>query len=168
MQCFSAPQGERPPTARRLAHRRTRRSSVLDRNRVRSILNDEGKNADRRRRKSVLIVLFVPSVERDGATSIDQDRWVVATLEVFGRVFGGATAFPKARGIWRDDARGGALIFDEPVVVHCYASVEDIEVESNLAVVGNFCRRMARATNQGEIGLVIGGEYLAIREQREE
>jgi hypothetical protein len=42
-------------------------------------------------RKRVLVVLFVPSVERDGRTPIDQDRWVDAALGMFGRVFGGAT-----------------------------------------------------------------------------
>ena len=49
-------------------------------------------------RKRVLLVLFVPSVERDGATSIDQTPWVEPTLEMLGRVFGGATAYPKAKG----------------------------------------------------------------------
>jgi len=69
-------------------------------------------------RKRVLVVLFVPSVERDGETPIDQQRWVDASLEMFGREFGGATAYPKAKGVWRDDERGGALVLDEPVVVH--------------------------------------------------
>lgn len=59
-------------------------------------------------RKATLVVLFVPSVERDGITTIDQDRWVDAALEVFGQLFGGATAFPRAKGVWRDDERGGA------------------------------------------------------------
>jgi hypothetical protein len=71
-------------------------------------------------RKRVLVVVFVPSVERDGVTTIDQQRWVDDALEMFGRVFGGATAYPKAKGIWRDDERGGALVKDEPVIVHCY------------------------------------------------
>ena len=35
-------------------------------------------------RKRVLVVLFVPSVERDGTTPIEQDRRVDAALEVFG------------------------------------------------------------------------------------
>jgi hypothetical protein len=48
-------------------------------------------------RKRVLVVLFVPSVERDGTTSIDQEGWVHATLEMFGRVFGGATGTRKPR-----------------------------------------------------------------------
>jgi hypothetical protein len=57
-------------------------------------------------RKQILVVLFVPSMERDGETPIDQERWLDLSLEMFGRVFGGATAYPKAKGIWRDDERG--------------------------------------------------------------
>ncbi len=63
---------------------------------------------------------------------------------MFGRVFGGATAYPRAQGIWRDDERGGALVKDEPVVVHCYEA------------------------RQGEVGLVVGDEYFAIRDFAEE
>jgi hypothetical protein len=119
-------------------------------------------------RKRVLVVLFVPSVERDGTTPIDQDRWVDAALEMFGRVFGGATAYPKAKGIWRDDERNGALVKDEPVVVHCYTTPADIEDARNLAELGSFCRTMGRDARQGEVGLVIGDEYFAIRKFTEE
>jgi len=89
-------------------------------------------------------VLFVPSVERDGSTAIDQNQWVNAALERLGRTFGGATAYPKAKGIWRDDERGGALVKDEPVVVHCYTTPADIEDAENLAALGSFCRNMGR------------------------
>jgi hypothetical protein len=118
--------------------------------------------------KRVLVVLFVPSVERDGKTSIDQPLWVNAALELFGRVFGGATAYPKATGIWRDDERGGALVRDEPVVVHCYTTRVDIEDAVKLGELGAFCRRMGRDARQGEIGLVVGDEYFAIRDFDEE
>ncbi len=110
------------------------------------------------------MVLFVPSVQRDGETAIDQARWVELSLEMFGRVFGGATAYPKAKGIWRDDDRGGALIRDEPVVVHCYTTPADIQNEDNLAELGSFCRKMGRDARQGEVGLVVGDEYFAIRD----
>jgi hypothetical protein len=119
-------------------------------------------------RKRLLVVLFIPSVERDGVTSIDQQYWVDSALEMFGRVFGGATAYPKAKGVWRDDERGGALVKDEPVVVHCYMTPVDIEDAGNLAELGSFCRRMGREARQGEIGLVIGDEYFAIRHFEEE
>ena len=120
------------------------------------------------KRKTILVVLFIPSVERDGHTKIDQDYWVDAALEMFGEVFGGATAYPRAKGIWRDDEREGVLVKDEPVVIHCYMSAEDIEDDENLRSLGNFCRQMGRETNQGEIGLVIGDEYLAIQDFSEE
>lgn len=115
-------------------------------------------------RKRVLVVLFVPSVQRDGSTSIDQQLWVDAGLEMFGRVFGGATAYPKAKGIWRDDERSGVLVKDEPVIMHCYTTPEDIQDTSNLSELGTFCRRLGRETDQGEIGLVIGDEYFAIHD----
>lgn len=115
-------------------------------------------------RKRILVVLFIPSVERDGTTVIDQEHWVGAALDMFGRVFGGATAYPKAKGVWRDDERGGALVRDEPVVVHCYTTPEDVQNSENLAELGGFCRQMGRDARQGEVGLVVGDEYFAIRQ----
>ena len=112
-------------------------------------------------------MLFVPSVERDGKTPIDQDYWVESALDMFGRVFGGATAYPKARGVWRDDERAGALVKDEPVVVHCYTTPRAIQDRKNLAALGSYCRRLGRDTNQGEVGLVVGDEYFAIRQFEE-
>ncbi len=53
---------------------------------------------------------------------------------------------------------------DEPVVVHCYTTPADIEDARNLAEPGTFCRTMGRDGRQGEVGLVIGDEYFAIRE----
>lgn len=115
-------------------------------------------------RKTLLMVLFVPSVERNGITPVDQGRWAAAALEMFGRVFGGATAYPKAEGVWRDDERGGALVKDEPVLIHCYMAPEDIEDEVKQAQLSAFCRRMGREAHQGEVGLVIGDEYFAFRD----
>lgn len=114
------------------------------------------------KRRRVLLVLFVPSVERDGKTAIDQRHWRDGALETLGTLYGGATAFPRAEGIWRDDERGGRLVRDKPIVLHCYATREDVEDEAKLAELGAFCRRMGRDTNQGEVGLVVGDEYLAI------
>jgi hypothetical protein len=89
------------------------------------------------------VVLFIPSVERDGTSPIDQQHWVDAALEMFGRVFGGATAYPKAKGIWRDDERNGTLVKDEPVVVHCYTTPADIENSRNPAELETSAGRWA-------------------------
>jgi hypothetical protein len=89
---------------------------------------------------------------------------VDGALETFGQLFGGATAFPRAKGVWRDDERGGVLIKDQPVVIHCYTTPTDISDPARLNRLGSFCRRMGREAHQGEIGLVIGDEYLAFRD----
>src|SRR5215471_6399613 len=93
-------------------------------------------------RKAVLVVLFVPSVERDGVTAISQEVWVDAALETLGELFGGATSFPRAKGVWRDDEMGGVLVKDQPVVIHCYTTPEDIADTARLNRLGSFCRRM--------------------------
>src|SRR5207248_5134200 len=89
------------------------------------------------------------------------------SLQLLGRILGAATAYPKARGIWRDDERAGALVKDEPVLIHCYTTPQDIEDRANLAELGRFCRRLGREAKQGEVGLVVGDEYFAIREFEE-
>ena len=54
------------------------------------------------------------------------------------------------------------------MILHSYPTPEDIQDEHNLRVLGSFCRRMGRETDQGEVGLVIGDEYYAIRDFRKE
>ncbi len=56
-----------------------------------------------------LVRLVNNGVERDGKTAVDQNRWVKEAMKMFGEVYGGATAYPKAKGVGRDDERGGAL-----------------------------------------------------------
>lgn len=114
------------------------------------------------RRKRILVVLFVPSRERDGLTEIDQEFWVEVALKMFGQIFGGATAYPRARGIWRDDERGGALVRDHPVVIHCYTTPEALKGPKNIDALSAFCHRMGRDTHQGEVGLILDDEYIAI------
>jgi hypothetical protein len=86
--------------------------------------------------------------------------WVDEALTVLSTIFGGATAFPKGRGIWRDDAQGGKLLFDEPVVIQCYTS--EPLIEQRMPALRDFLYRMGREARQGAVGLVIDDEYLEI------
>jgi hypothetical protein len=99
---------------------------------------------------TLLFVLFVPSADRYGE-EIDHDRWVREALATFGRLFRGATAYPRARGVWRDDDRGGELVFEEPTIVTCYANPRDVD-DAALAVLRGFLHRLGRETNQGRSG----------------
>jgi len=109
---------------------------------------------------TVQVTLFVPSVDRDGA-EIDQEHWREEALGMMGRLFRGATAFPPGRGVWRDDARGGALIFDDTVLVTSYVS-EEIFTERSLRDLRTFLHRLGREAKQGEVGVVIAGSYYGI------
>lgn len=109
--------------------------------------------------QSTLLVLFIPSVDRD-EQPIDQATWVHRALEVLGELFGGATAFPQGQGVWRDEAQGGRLVFDEPVVVNCYTSEALLKAEA--PKLRHFLMEMGEQTNQGAVGLVIDRDYLEI------
>lgn len=108
------------------------------------------------------ITLFVPSVDRDNQP-IDQSYWRDQALETFGKLFRGATAFPPGRGVWRDDARGGTLVFDDTVLVTSYVAEADLTDET-LARLRIFLHQMGRDAKQGEIGIVINDAYLGITE----
>src|SRR6266581_2411876 len=115
---------------------------------------------------ALLLVIFVPSREQDGQP-IDQEYWVDEVLTTLGRLFRGGTAYPRGRGVWRDDARGGALLKEHPVIVFSYVAQAALTV----AALGDLYRtlsRMGRQANQGEIGVVIDGKYYGITEYAEE
>jgi hypothetical protein len=113
-----------------------------------------------------LIVIFVPNRDRD-AQPIDQEYWVDEILTVLGRLFRGATAYPRGRGVWRDDERGGTLLQEEPVIVFSYVAEADLTTTA-LSELYRTLSRMGRQANQGEIGVVVDGKYYGITEYVEE
>lgn len=112
------------------------------------------------------VTLFVPSVDREGSP-IDQAYWTEQALATFGRLFRGATAFPPGRGVWRDDERGGALLYDETQMVMSYVHSGVFDDEEVVKRLKEFLCRMGREANQGEIGIVIGGTYFGIVDYQE-
>lgn len=108
------------------------------------------------------MTVFVPSVDRDG-TPIPQPIWVERCLALLGRLFRGATAFPPGRGVWRDDARGGELVYDDTVLVTAYVDPEALTATA-LGDLRAFLHRLGRDGRQGEVGIVIGGQYYGIQE----
>ncbi len=107
-----------------------------------------------------LIVIFVPSKDRD-SQPINQDYWVDEILTKLGQLFRGATAYPRGKGVWRDDERGRALIREEPVIVFSYAAEGALTLPA-LSELYRTLSRMGREANQGEVGVVIDGKYYGI------
>ena len=83
------------------------------------------------------VVLFIPDHSRDG-DSIDQQYWVDEALNVMGRLFRGATAFPPGRGVWRDDEAGGGLLKERTVMVVSYVAPE-LLAPATLKSLRSFC-----------------------------
>ena len=108
------------------------------------------------------ITLFVPSVDRNGVP-INQEMWREEALHVLGRLFRGATAFPPGCGVWRDDARGGELVFDDTVLVTSYVDPQLLD-EQRLGELRGFLHSLGREARQGEVGVVVGGSYYGITE----
>ena len=107
------------------------------------------------------VVLFVPSLDRTGEP-IDQAHWQGEALAVLSTLFRGATSFPPGRGAWRDDDNDGELLFEDSQMVMSYADPDLLDRDDVVDALRDFLHRMGREANQGEIGVVIDGEYFGI------
>jgi hypothetical protein len=110
--------------------------------------------------ESNLLVLYVPSGDRD-EKPIDQAAWVDKALAMLGTHFGGGTAFRQGKGVWRDDARGGLLIYDAPVIIQCYTN--EGALEKNAAGFHAYLMALGVETNQRAIGFVVDNDYIEIQ-----
>ena len=113
--------------------------------------------------QSTLLVLYIPSADRQGKALPPrvQARWVRRALTVLGMHMGGATAFPRGLGVWRDDARGRKLVWDKPVLIQCYTSEETLEAKA--AALREFLLDLGTQTNQGAVGFVIDHDFYEIQ-----
>ena len=114
-------------------------------------------------KQSTLLVLFIPSANRFGRSlgKQEQDRWVRKALQVLGENMGGATAFPRGLGVWRDDDQGGKLVWDKPVLIQCYT--DEVTLEQNAAPLREFLIEMGTETSQGAVGFVVDRDYYEIQ-----
>jgi len=103
------------------------------------------------------VVLFVPSKNRDG-DDIDQDYWVDEGLRIIGQAFRGGTAFPPGRGVWRDDERGGAPLFETTVMILSFVNPADL-TDAAVLSLKSFLLRLGIEAKQGEVGVAIDGVY---------
>jgi hypothetical protein len=106
------------------------------------------------------VVLFIPDRNRENRP-IDQHSWVDEALNVMGKIFRGATAFPPGRGVWRDDEAGGRLLKEKTVMVVSYVD-RKLLTGPTLRSLREFLHRFGREAQQGEVGIVIDSKYYGI------
>jgi hypothetical protein len=114
------------------------------------------------RNEATLLVLFIPSADREGNPlgKKEQRRWVRKALKFLGKRLRGATAFPRGWGVWRDDAQGGRLVWDRPVLIQCFTNEEALRQESG--PLREFLVRLGTETKQGAVGFVIDRTFYEI------
>jgi hypothetical protein len=114
------------------------------------------------RTEATLLVLFIPSADREGNAlgKKTQKRWVRKALRLLGTTLHGATAFPRGWGVWRDDAQGGQLVWDRPVLIQCFTNEEALRQQSG--PLREFLVELGNRTNQGAVGFVIARSYYEI------
>jgi hypothetical protein len=100
-----------------------------------------------------VVILFIPSHDKKKKRLPDRDQWASAAVDLFGRLYGGATAFTGLSGTWMDGS--GNLIDDEPIMVQSLARREDVEDPEKLHQLSEFCKKLGRETKQGAVGLVL-------------
>jgi hypothetical protein len=110
--------------------------------------------------KGFLVLVFVPSQTRNG-DPINHEAWRSETLQVMASLFGGATA-TEGSGGWRDDDEGGEVKIERVSVVVSFMAESDWNQET-VSRLARFLHRMGREAKQGEIGLIVNGEYHPIR-----
>jgi|GEM_PF-6846225 len=109
-------------------------------------------------RQQVLVILFIPSHDRDEKELKTRDLWADAALNLFADLFGGATAFDTYAGIYRDKVRGKDLK-DKHVLVESYTEIERVR---NLAVLNDlvsFMKRMGKEAKQAAVAVVINNVF---------
>jgi hypothetical protein len=114
------------------------------------------------RNETTLLVLFIPSADREGDVlgKKEQKRWVRKALKLLGTTLHGATAFPRGWGVWRDDAQGGRLVWDRPVLIQCFTNEQALRQHAGL--LREFLAQLGTETNQGAVGFVIDRTYYEI------
>jgi hypothetical protein len=109
-----------------------------------------------------LLVLFIPSADREGNRlgRKEQKRWVNKAMKLLGQSLRGATAYPRGWGVWRDDAQGGRLVWDRPVLIQCFTNEEALRAQH--ARIREFLIELGTMTNQGAVAFTIDQSFYEI------
>jgi hypothetical protein len=109
-----------------------------------------------------LLVLFIPSKDKDGNDLKDQDVWASSAGNLLSELYGGATNMPPAEGRWYNEETKTTIT--EPVIlIHCYLRQGAVHDEEKYKKVAEFLHRMGKKTKQGEVVFVLGDILYRIR-----
>ena len=108
-----------------------------------------------------LIVIFVPSADRHNKEITDQAQWASAALDLFGKLFTGATAFKFLDGIYQP--QGAAPLYDKPIMIQSLTDTSNLEDLDKLLELSEFCHHMGEQTDQASIGVILNNFFIDIK-----
>jgi hypothetical protein len=111
------------------------------------------------------LCLFIPSHDRENGKVDGQAKWAKDALELFGKLYGGATAFKFLEGVF-DPKDKKKLLFDQPVMVQTLTDRELLEDGVRWAKLSKFCHDMGEELDQHSIGLIVNDYFYTIRVRR--
>jgi len=109
-----------------------------------------------------LLVLFIPSKDKDGNDLKDQDVWASSAGKLLSDLYGGSTNMPPAQGRWYNEETQ-ETITETVILVHCYLRQGAVNDEEKYKKVAEFLHRMGKKTKQGEVVFVLGEILCRIR-----
>lgn len=124
-----------------------------DRERIASILRSEVPQD--------LVVLIVPSHDKNEKKLKDQDQWAATALETITDLFGGGTSFQALAGAYKD---GDKILHDKPILVESYVQRADLENEEKVIELLKFVKRMGKATKQAAVAIIINNVFHLIHD----
>ena len=73
----------------------------------------------------VVVILFIPSHDKKQKPLQDQPMWASEAMDLFGRLYRGATALQALAGVYLDD--DGTLLHDKPILIESYVEHEIVQ-----------------------------------------
>ena len=109
-----------------------------------------------------LVILISPSRDKDDVPLKDQEMWAGQAMDLFGDLFGGATAFQALQGIYKDT--DGKVYHDKPILIESYVERRKLVNEASLNELLAFVQRMGREARQKAVALIINDVFHEITE----
>jgi len=102
--------------------------------------------------------VYIPNKDRDG-NEVDQNRWIVETIQLLSEICGGATAMPPIKGAWLNK-EDNKLVLEEPVLV--YTFIEPDSFANRISDVVALVRQIGKETRQGQMAIEFNQTFFLI------
>ncbi|EMY71527.1 hypothetical protein [Leptospira vanthielii] len=107
-----------------------------------------------------ILTLYIPSVDRYGKNSFDQEMWVKEAGVLLSAIGGGVTINPPSKGGWKSPT--GEIIWEDTIILYSYVDGESLA--KNIKNLKKFLHRLGREANQGEVACQFDGVFYKITE----